>query len=288
MIMIAPAMSTGKPIPQKSALLGPDGTPPVLLGAQDAPAFSLHNPAGSAPAVICCDHAANRVPHALGDLGAVAATMGRHIAYDIGAAGVARALSEMLDAQAVLAGYSRLVIDLNRDPEDFTSIREIYDGTVIVGNRRLTQAERDQRVDALFHPYHRALADCMAQRRATVGHPALISVHSCTDYFKGFTRPWHIGVLSNRDRRMADPVIDYLTAAHPDLTIGDNKPYSGLDAFGYSVETHAMPDGLPNILFEIRQDIIRSGAGQQRIARMLADAIGPLLVDPGLFTPFDG
>lgn len=282
--MIARAMSD---LPQDSAPSGAQGShPPPLLGPEDPPAFEMVNDAGGAPAVICCDHAANRVPAALGDLGAVAAAMSRHIAYDIGAAGVARRLAERLDAPAILSGFSRLVIDCNRDPEDFTAIREIYDGTVIAGNRRLSEAERQQRADLLFHPYHDALAECLARKAAAHGHPVLISVHSCTDIFKGEARPWHIGVLSNRDRRMADPVIDALATANPDLTIGDNKPYSGLLAFGYTVETHALPQGRPNILFEIRQDQIRTEAGQARYADILAAALRPLLARRDLLAPF--
>ncbi|MBP5857250.1 N-formylglutamate amidohydrolase [Marivibrio halodurans] len=260
--------------------------PPLLLGPDDPPPFETVNREGGAPAVICCDHASNRVPASLGDLGAVAAAMSRHIAYDIGAAGVARRLAALLDTPAVLSGYSRLVIDCNRDPEDFTAIREIYDGTVIAGNRRLSEAERQQRADLLFHPYHDALSECMARKAAAHGHPALISVHSCTDIFQGEARPWHIGVLSNRDRRMADPVIEALATANPDLTIGDNKPYSGLLAFGYTVETHALPQGRPNILFEIRQDRIRTEEGQARYAGILADALRPLLARRDLLTPF--
>jgi predicted N-formylglutamate amidohydrolase len=262
--------------------------PPLLLGPDDPSPFERVNESGTAPAVICCDHASNRVPRSLGDLGAVAATMSRHIAYDIGAAGVARALAGRLDAPAMLSSYSRLVIDINRDPDDFTSIREIYDGTVIAGNRRLDAVERRQRAQLIFHPYQEALAQALDDKAAQVAHPALISVHSCTDVYKGWSRPWHIGVLSNRDRRMAEPVIAALRTAHPDLTIGDNKPYSGLDAFGYTVETHALPQGRPNVLFEIRQDLIRTEEGQQRFAGILADALRPILADESLFTRFHG
>lgn len=271
----------------------PDGAaksahPPLLLGADDPPVFAVTNEAGAAPAVICCDHASNKVPASLGDLGAVAAAMSRHIAYDIGAAGVARHLARLLDAPAVFSGFSRLVIDCNRDPDDFTAIREIYDGTVVAGNRRLSEAERRQRAERLFHPYHDALAGLMTAKAEAYGHPMLISVHSCTDVFKGESRPWHVGVLSNRDRRMADPVIAALESANPDLIIGDNKPYSGLLAFGYTIETHALPQGRPNVLFEIRQDQIRDEAGQARYAEILAGALAPLLTDPELLRPFDG
>jgi len=276
--MIAPAMTAAPADPAPAPLLGPEDPPP----------FERLNDAGAAPAVIACDHASNRVPKALGDLGAVAAAMERHIAYDIGAAGVARRLSALLDAPAMLSGYSRLVIDINRDPDDFTSIREIYDRVVVAGNRGLSAADRAQRAAALFHPYHAALAAALDAKSADIGYPALISVHSCTDVYKGVRRPWHIGVLSNRDRRMAERVMAALAKAHPDLVIGDNKPYSGLDSFGHTIETHAQPQGRPNVLFEVRQDLIRTDEGQTRFAQILAEALRPCLDDPSLFTAYHG
>ncbi|MEQ8603343.1 MAG: N-formylglutamate amidohydrolase [Marivibrio sp.] len=271
-------MTTAPAEPASAPLLGPDDPPP----------FEWAREAGGAPVVVCCDHASNRVPKALGDLGAVAAAMERHIAYDIGAAGVARRLADLLDAPAILSGYSRLVIDINRDPDDFTSIREIYDRVVVAGNRRLSAADRAQRAAELFQPYHDALAAALEAKRRRVSHPALISVHSCTDVYKGVQRPWHVGVLSNEDRRMAERVMATLAVAHPDLVVGDNKPYSGLDSFGYTIETHARPHGRPNVLFEVRQDLIRTEEGQARFAEILAEALGPCLAEPGLFNAFDG
>ena len=259
-----------------------------LLGPNDPAPVERHNPDGAAPAVIVCDHASNAVPERLGHLGVVAGVLERHVAYDIGARGVALRLAERLDAPAILAGYSRLVIDLNRDPDDFTAIREISDGVVVPGNGALDAAARAARVETLLRPYHAAVEDAIAAKRKGVGYPAVISVHSCTDVFKGWRRPWHVGVLSNRDRRMAEPVIANLEAGDPDLVVGDNKPYSGLDAWGYTVETHALPAGLPNVLFEGRQDLLRTEAGQREMADRLAAALAPVLADPDLFRPFEG
>jgi predicted N-formylglutamate amidohydrolase len=262
--------------------------PSSLLGPDDPPAVQVCNPAGAGPAVIVCDHASNAVPGRLDALGLPETALARHIAYDIGAAGMARRLAERLDVPAVLAGYSRLVIDLNRPPEDFTSIREIYDGAVIPGNRRLTEAERQARRAELFRPYHDTVRETLARARARTPHPAVISMHSCTDTYRGQTRPWHIGVLSNRDRRMADRVLQRIPAHRPDLTVGDNKPYSGLDPYGYTIETHAIPTGLPNILFEVRQDLIAGSEGQADYADLLATVLGEVLDDPSLFAPFPG
>lgn len=266
----------------------PDRNPQPLLSPDDPPAVTVHNPDGAGPAVIVCDHASNAIPTRLDRLGLPDVALRRHIAYDIGAAEVARAVAARLDIPAVIAGYSRLVVDLNRPPEDFTSIREIYDGAVIPGNRRLSEAGQQARLDAIFRPYHDAVRETLARARGRTRYPAVISMHSCTDRYRGETRPWHIGVLSNRDRRMADRILQRLPAHRPDLTIGDNKPYSGLDPYGYTIETHAVPSALPNILFEVRQDLIGDASGQTEYAALLATVLGEVLEDPSLFAPFPG
>lgn len=259
--------------------------PAPLLGPGDPPPFRVENAEGAAPVVILCDHAANTIPKALGDLGLPADERDRHIAYDIGAAGVARHLADMLDAPALIAGYSRLVIDLNRPPDDFTAIREISDRTLIPGNRNLTAGDRAAREAALFRPYHNAAAGLIAARRAGGRVPVIVSVHSCTDVYLGRKRDLDIGLLSNRDRRLADRLLA-IFARDPALDVRDNEPYSGLDAYGYSIETHALPAGLANILFEFRQDLIRSPEGQRHWAGIAGRALAEALADPALYEPF--
>lgn len=259
----------------------------LLDGDEPGPFVSI-NPEGMAPGVIVCDHASNAVPRSLDCLGLSDNTLDRHIAYDIGAAGVAARLSESLDMPAVLAGYSRLVIDLNRPVDDFTCIREISDGVVIPGNRRLPDDARRLRESALHETYHGEVARAITAKRRHVDAPAIVSVHSCTDQMRGRKRPWHIGVLFNEDDRLSASVIRLLRAQNPDLTIGENQPYSGLDAYGFTIETHALPAGLPNVLFEVRQDMIADPAGQKRFADILARALAPALAEPGqlcLFRP---
>ncbi len=260
---------------------------PRLLGPEDPPAVELVNESGAARLVLVCDHASARIPTALGTLGLDPATLARHIAYDIGAAEVTRRLAETLDAVAVLSGYSRLVIDCNRPLDDPTSIREISDGTVVPGNRGLDAAAAAERAEALFRPYHRAIAGAIDRIRACGAVPAVISIHSCTPVMKGVERPWHIGVLSNRDRRIADPLIAAL-ARRPGLCVGDNRPYSGMDAYGYTIETHAVPAGLPNVLLEIRQDLIDTHHGAADWADLLAGVLAPILADSALARPYPG
>jgi len=255
-----------------------DMKPEMLLGHDDPPAVHWVNGGGQAPVIITCDHASAMVPKRLTGLGLDAHTLGRHIAYEI--------LADRLDAPAVFSGFSRLVIDNNRPTDDFTSIREISDGIVVPANRHLTTEEIAQRADELYWPYHETIAEMIAQKHADGHLPAIISVHSCTDKLKGEKRPWHIGVLMNKDRRMGDALIAKLASQNPNLNIGDNKPYSGMDPYGYTIETHALPGGLPNVLLEIRQDLIRDEAGQVKWAGIVSDALEVILADPHLYTAY--
>jgi predicted N-formylglutamate amidohydrolase len=237
---------------------------------------------------LLCDHATNAVPRSLGQLGLPAQEMVRHIAYDIGAQRITEHLSDALDMPAVIAGYSRLVIDLNRPEDDFTLIREIYDGTIVPGNRNLTQSQRQERIDFLFRPYHDAVRNVLEEKSRTGILPAVLSIHSFTDCYKEEHRPWHIGVLSNRDRRMAERILPLLSSCYPTLAVGDNKPYSGLSPYGYSIENHALPRGRPNVLFEIRQDLILDGKGQQEYGAILETVLKEALGDPSLVSRFQG
>jgi len=257
-----------------------------LLEPSDPPAFSIRNPDGGGPGIILCDHASNLVPSRLDHLGLPDSALAKHIAYDIGAQGMAEIISDRLDIPALIGGYSRLVIDLNRPPEDYTSIREIYDGAIVPANRAMDTAERAARRSELFDPYHAAAVAMIERKCELFPVPAIISVHSCTDEYRGEFRPWHIGVLSHRDRRLAERVLQRLSAHRPDLTIGDNKPYSGLDPYGYSIETHALPQGRPNVTFEVRQDLIGDAEGQNEFGGLLATVLEEVLGDPSLFTRF--
>lgn len=253
-----------------------------LLGPHDPPAVEVFNASGRAPVLLLCDHASRAVPRALDRLGLDDRALQRHIAWDIGAADMARILAHRFDAPLVLAGYSRLVVDCNRDVDDPTFIVEVSEDTVIPGNRGLTQADMDARVAACYAPYHRAVGDRLAAFTARGVSPAVISVHSFTPVFKGFERPWHVGILWQRDPRLAVPLMDGL-GAHDHIVVGDNKPYSARDEYGYSIETHGAALGLPQVLIEVRQDLIGSHEGIEEWALVLADALAPVLDDPGLY-----
>jgi predicted N-formylglutamate amidohydrolase len=250
-----------------------------LLAPGDPPPFTICNAHGAAPAVLLCDHASNAIPAALGDLGLDEAARSRHIAWDIGAAEVTRHLTEILDAPAALTGFSRLVVDCNRAHDDPTAMRQISDGTIVPGNRGLDASARALRAEGCYWCYHRAvtgLIDDVAARGVT---PAVISIHTCTPVIKDFERPWHIGVLSNNDRRMADLLIAEL-ARDSTLCIGDNQPYSGLDPHGYTIETHALPHGRPNVLLEIRQDLVDTNHGARHWAELVGQALATVMAQP--------
>lgn len=232
--------------------------------------FQILGPDRPSTWVVSCDHASNAVPDCLGGtLGLPAADMARHIAWDVGAAGVAQHLGAALNAPVILGGFSRLVIDPNRGEDDPTLLMKLYDGSVIPGNRTADAAEVERRL-ALFHrPYHAALAGLMARPGAR-----LLAIHSFTPCLRGRApRPWHVGVLSGHDRRLTDPLLARL-AQEPDLVVGDNEPYSG-HLPGDSVDRHALQHGRLNALIEVRNDLIPDAAGQAawgaRLARILAD-----------------
>ncbi|GAB4374887.1 MAG: N-formylglutamate amidohydrolase [Kiloniellaceae bacterium] len=256
---------------QKSGLLAPDEPRP----------FELFNGAGAAPVLLLCDHATRFIPRALKSLGLDEAALTRHIAWDIGIAEVTRHLARKLDAPAVLSHFSRLIVDPNRQLDNPTLMPEISDGTVVPGNRDLTEAERAARVETFFRPYHAAIAGQLDAMMAAGRTPVLISMHSFTPIMHGLQRPWQIGILWNRDPRLPKPLMARLRA--DGLTVGDNEPYSGADGHGYTQHSHGDRRGLANVLIEVRQDLIDTQHGAAAWAERLAGALEAVLGDPALY-----
>ncbi len=246
-----------------------------LLAADEPAPVTVDNPDGQSPFLLVADHAGNAIPRALGTLGVAEAERVRHIAWDIGIAGVGRLLAHALDAPFIRQNYSRLVIDCNRPPGTPTSIAEISEHTPIPGNVGLNEANREARAREIFWPYHERIeAELDCRRQA--GRPAvLISLHSFTPVFKGVARPWHAAVLYNRDPRLAGRLKALLNAER-EFTIGDNAPYAVTDATDYTIPVHAERRRLDHVLVEIRQDLIAEEDGQrawsERLARLLPQA----------------
>ena len=255
--------------------LNQSGQMPVLADDENPP-FEIDNPNGSSRVVVVCDHARNMVPRVLDDLGVDASVLAQHVAYDIGCEGLARRLARLLDAPLVLSRFSRLVIDLNRHLTDPTSILEISDGIVIPGNRRLSREQAMRRAEEIFLPYHNAVSAQLEHVRVTRGLPVLITVHSFVPQMNGVDRPWHVGVLWNKDDRISRPLLESLTA-EADLCVGDNEPYNAHDLAGYTMETQAEARGYPHALLEIRQDLIATEADGLVWAERLARHLQPIL-----------
>ncbi len=228
--------------------------------------------------LISCDHATNIVPDWVhgGDLGLPAEDMERHIAYDIGAEGVTHKLAAALNSPGILSRFSRLVCDPNRGEDDPTIMMRLYDGTIIPANRNADRDEIEKRLDRLYRPYHAAYADLAN----TIHAPVICAVHSFTPRLRGrHPRPWEIGVLYADDTRLALPFLQACRDAG--WTTGDNEPYAG-HLPGDAVDRHALQHGRPNVLIELRQDLIADDAGQTLWANRLAPILADVLARAGL------
>jgi predicted N-formylglutamate amidohydrolase len=235
----------------------------------------VENPDGAGPFVIVCDHASNRIPQEYELFGLAAEALQTHIAWDPGALGVARRLSNRLDAPLFWPDVSRLVIDCNRAPEASSLIVMESEGRRVEANRGVSAAERARRLDRIHRPYHEAIDACLKRRHAAT---ALIAIHSFTPVYFGKARPWQVGIVFGDDRRLADLLIRELEADKA-LTVGINEPYSPADQVYYTVERHAGPERLPAVMIEIRNDEIGGEAGQRRWADRLANIL--LAATPG-------
>jgi predicted N-formylglutamate amidohydrolase len=255
-------------------------TPDRLLATDEPPAFTVENESGTSPLLIVADHAGKHFPRRLRQLGLSNAECERHIAWDIGIGAVCRLIGKALDAVVIRQNYSRLVIDCNRTPGSETSILAVSELTHVPGNIGLSERHRLARVREIFQPYHDRIATELDRRRAAGRPTALISMHSFTPVFKAMRRPWHVGVLYNRDPRFAQILMELLHSEQG-LVIGDNEPYSVADASDYTIPVHGEQRGLHHVALEIRQDLITDEAGQRKLtalfARLLPQAYGRLV-----------
>jgi predicted N-formylglutamate amidohydrolase len=227
--------------------------------------------------ILLCDHASNRIPAEYGDLGLDASQFERHIAYDIGAASLTRGLAGRLGATAVLSCFSRLLIDPNRGMDDPTLIMRLSDGAVVPGNRGVDADERALRIARFHQPYHHAIAAAVAETKAQGHVPFLVSIHSFTPVWRGWQRPWHVGILWDRDEHVARAMIRGFLA-QGDLVVGDNEPYHGA-LEGDTLNTHGTEAGLPHALIEVRQDLIAAKTGVDEWVERVAKVIEPIMYE---------
>ncbi len=246
------------------------GDTSLLLGRADAPPVVEHNPLGRSPFLLTSDHFGRALPESLGDLGLPEGELTRHIAWDIGIAGVARALSERLDAHLIAQRYSRLVIDCNRPFTSPSSIPLMSEATMVPGNEGLTREATEARRREVFDPYHRRIADVIDRRLADGLPTVLVSLHSFTPIYAGIKRPWHVGTLYQRDTRLPLLLLKALRA-QADLVAGDNEPYAVSDETDYTIPVHGEARGLMNTGIEIRQDLIGDQAGEAEWAERLGN-----------------
>ena len=255
----------------------------TLLGADEPAPFVVLDVEPAYPAVLVCDHAVNRIPVRLAQLGVSPLDLETHFAVDIGAGAVTRHMSAALQLPAVLCGYSRLVVDCNRRLDDPTAFALCVEDILVPGNQGLTHENRQARADAIYWPYHHAVRRALTALEDEAKAPALIAIHSFTPAWDGDLRPWQIGVLWDTDPRIPQAMMAALSR-QPDVIVGDNEPYSGKHPHDFTVDYHAEAAGLPHVSIEIRQDLIDHDAGVERWATLLADALRPILADPGLYT----
>lgn len=258
----------------------------LLLGEGDVAPVGIERPQGRSPFLMVCDHAGNRIPRRLGDLGLPPAQLSRHIGWDVGALGVALRLSQQLDATLIHQRYSRLVIDCNRPTHAETSIPSVSDGTVISGNAGLSARDAAMRADEIFRPYHDAIVAALDSRAAAGRTTILVAMHSFTPQLESrpAARPWQMGVLFNRDSRLGTALVEILRR-EGDLNVGVNEPYSVSDLSDYAIPVHGEQRGLPHVMIELRQDLIASPNQQAawglRLARALPLAADSLIRETG-------
>lgn len=234
--------------------------------------------AGAGPLLFICDHASNAMPKSYGTLGLEEGAFTAHIAYDIGAAEVTRALAAAFSAPAILGRWSRLLVDLNRGIDDPTLVMQLSDGRIIPGNRSLPAAEMMHRIATFHAPYHQAVETAVADARAKGFVPTIISMHSFTPVWKGARRPWEVGVLWDRDGRLAQPLLRGLAATG--FIVGDNQPYSG-ELENDSLYVHGTMNGLPHVLIELRQDLIATADAASAFALRLKPIVAQALTEMG-------
>jgi predicted N-formylglutamate amidohydrolase len=250
----------------------------ALLAGEDGPVVIL-NGTGRSPVLLVVEHAGRRIPKALGSLGLAPADLERHIAWDIGAEGLARCLCNLLDATLVVQPWSRLVYDCNRPPEAPDAIPTVSETTPIPGNEGLSPQQREARAAALYRPFHAAVSRLIDERTAKEMRTVLVTVHSFTPLYKGVPRTLDLGILHDSDSRLADRLLQIVPLDFR-LVVRRNEPYGPQDGVTHTLVRHAIGRGLDNVMLEIRNDLIEDAAGQQamaeRLARSLSEAVSTL------------
>nr|WP_245450938.1 N-formylglutamate amidohydrolase [Pseudaminobacter arsenicus] len=238
------------------------------------------NRSGTSPYVVICDHASNFIPAKFTGLGLSKADLERHIAWDPGAAPVARQMAGMLDATLIESGISRLVIDCNRPLDAPDLISTVSETTTVPGNADLSPAARQERIDCSWQPFHDAIDEVVRERLDKGIETRLVTIHSFTPVYKAVQRPWHIGIIHDEDERIAAPLLRALSGV-PGISVGANEPYSPADLVYFTLERHARSRGLACAMIEIRNNEIATESGQLRWAELLGTMLSAITVSAG-------
>ena len=255
-----------------------------MLSANDPEPSRTLNPDSCRPVLLVCDHASNTIPLALNQLGLDPATLNRHVAYDKGSGALTEKLSESLNYTAVLCNFSRLVIDCNRRVSDPSHMPQISDDITVPGNQGINDTHRAARYEEIYEPYHAAIDAQLGRLKNQVEAPALVAIHSFTPRLQtGSSRPWHAGVLWDKDARIAMPLLEHLRE-EPDLCVGDNQPYSGKHPADYTIDHHGEEGRLPCVSIEVRQDLLATAEGVNEWVHRLTRFFRKLEERRGVFT----
>ncbi|MBT8141225.1 MAG: N-formylglutamate amidohydrolase [Gammaproteobacteria bacterium] len=231
------------------------------------------------PIVLCCEHASNKIPEQLNNLGLGEDFLETHIALDIGAGELCKRVASQLGATAVYCNYSRLVVDCNRNLKDPTAFIPVSDHIIIPGNQNLDQNSQQQRADAIYHPYHAKMAEELAKHVHDGKTPVLIAIHSFTpSLIDQAPRPWHVGILWDKDPRIPEMLLSELQAEEG-IIVGDNQPYSGKHFADYSMDHHAEKQGFAHVCIEVRQDLLQTEEGIQEWSLRLGRILNKVLQD---------
>ncbi|MFZ5672739.1 MAG: N-formylglutamate amidohydrolase [Pseudomonadota bacterium] len=254
----------------------------LLRPGEGDPVISV-NENGQSPVVLVCEHAGKVIPQALGDMGLSPDDLTRHIAWDIGAEAVARKLAEALDAPLLVQRYSRLAYDCNRPPESPDAMPVKSETTRVPGNENLTPEARLARIRGLYRPFHNAVSELLDRRAAQNVASLIVTMHSFTPIYRGIRRHLDLGVLHDRDTRLADLVLG-LAGRMKDIVVRRNEPYGPQDGVCHTLNLHGAARGLHHVMLEIRNDLISHEGGQaqwaERLAQVLEQAVS--LVFPSI------
>lgn len=256
------------------------GRQDIVDSRSDGPAVELVNADARADILLICEHASNRIPLSLNDLGLDRPALESHIAWDPGAAQIARFLSRELDATLILQRFSRLVYDCNRSPQAADAILSHSDSWSVPNNEDLPHAERETRIREVYFPFRDRIAETLNARIESGRTPALVTIHSFTPVFAGRRRDLDLGILHDSDHRLADVLLDR-AARDLDLTVRRNQPYGPEDGVTHTLAVHAIPRGLLNVMLEIRNDLVADAASQRHMAERLATCLTRALAAVG-------